>query len=50
MVIPQGEQKVIGTGIAIATPAGTYAHIAPRSGLAAKQSIDIGVGVIDQDY
>ena len=49
-VIPQGERKVISTGIAIATPAGTYARIAPRSGLAAKHSIDIGAGVIDQDY
>ena len=49
-VIPQGERRVISTGIAIATPAGTYARIAPRSGLAAKHSIDIGAGVIDQDY
>ena len=49
-VIPQGERRVISTGIAIATPAGTYARIAPRSGLAAKHSINIGAGVIDQDY
>src|SRR5205807_8741763 len=27
-----------------------YARIAPRSGLAANHSIDIGAGVIDQDY
>ena len=49
-VIPQGERKIINTSIAIATPAGTYARIAPRSGLAAKHSIDIGAGVIDQGY
>jgi len=36
--------------IAIVTPARTYAQIAPRSGLAAKPSIDIGAGVIKQDY
>ena len=49
-IIPQGERKVISTGIAIATPADSYARIAPRSGLAAKHSIDIRAGVIDQDY
>src|SRR5436853_7231914 len=32
------------------SPSGTYTRIAPRSGLAAKHSIDIGAGIIDQDY
>ena len=27
-----------------------YARIAPRSGLAVKKFIDVGAGVIDQDY
>ena len=49
-VIPPGERKVVCTGIAIAIPAESYARIAPRSGLAAKHSIDIGAGVINQDY
>src|SRR5437588_3761461 len=48
--IPPNERMAVSTGIAIATPPGTYARIAPRSGLAAKYSIDIGAGVIDQDY
>src|SRR5437588_6061401 len=48
--IPPNERMAISTGIAIATPPGTYARIAPRSGLAAKHSIEIGAGVIDQDY
>src|SRR5205807_909705 len=48
--IPSNERMAISTGIAIATPPGTYARIAPRSGLVAKHSIDIGAGVIDQDY
>ena len=38
------------TDISIATPAGTYGRIAPRSGLAAKNFIDTGAGVIDADY
>lgn len=41
---------IIPTGIAIAVPEGTYGRIAPRSGLAANYSLDIGAGVIDQDY
>lgn len=38
------------TGLAIAIPSGTYARVAPRSGLAVKQFIDTGAGVIDEDY
>ena len=43
-------QKLIGTGIAIGILQGTYARIASRSGLAYKESIGIGRGVIDADY
>lgn len=38
------------TGLAFAIPVGNYGRIAPRSGLAAKHSIDVGAGVIDADY
>ena len=31
-------------------PPGNYARIAPRSGLAYKHFIQIGAGVIDEDY
>jgi len=31
-------------------PDGCYGRIAPRSGLALKHHIDVGGGVIDQDY
>ena len=49
-LIPARGQRLIGTGIAIGIPQGTYARIAPRSGLAYKESIGIGGGVIDADY
>lgn len=38
------------TDISIAFPHGFYARVAPRSGLAWKNSIDVGAGVIDVDY
>lgn len=38
------------TDLAIAIPHGTYARVAPRSGLAVKNFIDTGAGVIDEDY
>ncbi len=34
----------------MAIPSGNYGRIAPRSGLAAKNMIDVGAGVIDADY
>ena len=34
----------------MAIPDGNYGRIAPRSGLAAKNMIDVGAGVIDSDY
>ncbi|ODQ55302.1 dUTP diphosphatase [Saitoella complicata NRRL Y-17804] len=41
---------LVPTSLAIAVPPGTYGRIAPRSGLAAKNFIDVGAGVIDADY
>lgn len=49
-VIPPQSQKLIPTDLAIKAPSGTYARIAPRSGLALKKFIDVGAGVIDEDY
>jgi dUTP pyrophosphatase len=43
-------RSVVPTGLAISVPDGTYARIAPRSGLAIKYGVDIGAGVIDADY
>ena len=38
------------TGVAIAVPFEHYGRIAPRSGLALKHFIDVGAGVVDEDY
>ncbi|TGZ82963.1 deoxyuridine 5'-triphosphate nucleotidohydrolase [Ascodesmis nigricans] len=48
--IPARGKALVDTGIAMAVPAGTYGRIAPRSGLASKNFIDTGAGVIDADY
>ena len=49
IVLAHGKATV-NTQISIATPPGTYGRIAPRSGLAAKNMIATGAGVIDADY
>jgi dUTP pyrophosphatase len=50
LTIPPGERALVKTDLSIACPPGTYARIAPRSGLAYKSGIDVGAGVIDADY
>ncbi|GFS46502.1 similar to DUTP-PYROPHOSPHATASE-LIKE 1 [Actinidia rufa] len=48
--VPARGKTLVPTDLSIAIPEGTYARIAPRSGLAWKHSIDVGAGVIDADY
>jgi dUTP pyrophosphatase len=48
--VPARGRKLIKTDIAVAIPSGTYARVAPRSGLAFKHGIDVMAGVIDEDY
>lgn len=48
--LPVGERVVLRTGIAVAIPDGYYGQIAPRSGLAVKQGLEMLAGVIDSDY
>jgi len=48
--IPAHGKVLVDTDVAMAVPAGTYGRIAPRSGLASKNFIDVGAGVIDADY
>lgn len=44
------ERKAISTGIYVEIPEGYYGRIAPRSGLAYKNGIDVLAGVIDSSY
>lgn len=48
--VPARGKALVPTDLSIGIPEGTYARIAPRSGLAWKHSIDVGAGVIDADY
>ena len=48
--LQSGEHMLLRTGLAIACPSGTYARIAPSSGLALKHNISSGAGVVDADY
>jgi dUTP pyrophosphatase len=41
---------IVPTGIAAQLPPGTYGRIAVRSGLAVKQHLCVGAGVIDVDF
>ena len=49
-VIPSRGKGTVETRLAVSLPPGTYGRIAPRSGLAIRNFIDIGVGVVDSDY
>ncbi|KAM0836539.1 hypothetical protein ACQ4PT_062265 [Festuca glaucescens] len=51
-VIPARGRALVATdlSVAVAVPEGTYARIAPPSGLAWKHGIDVGAGVVDADY
>ena len=50
VVVPARGKAKVATGLSWACPAYTYGRIAPRSGLAWKNSISVGAGVIDEDY
>ena len=49
-VIKAGGKGIVKTGLSICPPHMTYGRIAPRSGLAVKHFIDVGAGVVDEDY
>ena len=49
-VIPSRGKGTVKTGLAVSLPPGTYARIAPRLGLAIRNFIDGGAGVVDSDY
>jgi dUTP pyrophosphatase len=41
---------LVKTDLQLSVPKGCYGRIAPRSGLALKNFIDVGAGVVDADY
>ena len=49
-IIPSRGKGAVETGLAVALPVGTCARIAPHSGLAIQNFIDVGAGVVDSDY
>lgn len=52
VTIGPGERAIIGTGVAIALPAGYAAFVLPRSGLAARHGITVlnAPGTVDAGY
>lgn len=49
-IVRPGEQTLVKTGISVSFSADYYLRIAPRSGLAYKNGIDVMAGVIDSSY
>ena len=50
IIVPAHGKNIIPLNIKIKIPEGTYFRIAPRSGLAWKNFIDVAAGVCDQDF
>lgn len=52
VVLAPGERAAIGTGLAMALPAGYEAQVRPRSGLAARHGLTVAnaPGTVDADY
>ncbi|EXX63489.1 hypothetical protein RirG_152070 [Rhizophagus irregularis DAOM 197198w] len=50
ITIPAKGKALVPTDLAVVVPEGTYGRVAPRSGLALRNSIDCGGGVVDADY
>lgn len=49
-VVTSKGKQLVKTDLQLEIPEGCYGRIAPRSGLAIKNFIDVGAGVIDCDY
>ncbi|ALD61831.1 Deoxyuridine 5'-triphosphate nucleotidohydrolase [Mollivirus sibericum] len=50
LTLRRGERLLIPTGLRMAIPKGHYGRVAPRSGLALKNGLDVGAGVVDSSY
>lgn len=49
-IVPGHGKVLVKTDLAVMIPNGWYGRVAPRSGLALKNFIDVGAGVVDSDY
>lgn len=49
-VVPARSHKLVKTGLKVILPKNTYGRIASRSGLSLKHGIEVGAGVVDEDY
>ena len=49
IIEPLGKAR-IPTGISVELPHNTYGRVAPRSGLTWNKFLDVGAGVVDEDY
>lgn len=50
ITVPARGKALVKTDLQIQVPSGSYGRVAPRSGLAVKNFIDVGAGVVDEDY
>lgn len=50
LIVAPHSQAMVDTGIILEFPNDCYARVAPRSGLATKNSIDVLAGVVDSSY
>ena len=50
VTIKPGKRYAVSTHLAVAIPEGCYGRIAPRSGLAFKNGIDVLAGVVDSSF
>nr|XP_014099033.2 deoxyuridine 5'-triphosphate nucleotidohydrolase isoform X1 [Bactrocera oleae] len=48
--VPARGKALVKTDLQVQVPEGSYGRVAPRSGLAVKNFIDVGAGVVDEDY
>lgn len=50
VLIPARSKQTVKTGLRVEFPVGVHGRLASRSGLAVKHGIEVGAGVIDEDY
>lgn len=50
IILQPGQRALVPTGLCFAIPEGFHGQIWPRSGMAAKNGIDVLAGMIDADY